>query len=85
MTEQELAIAAGLTDQEAECWELSGLLARHWFQLPKLHPMDDHEVTHAIHVIQNKLLGRPAYRKYLKLAYGQGQPAPGQEVAGESI
>lgn len=32
--------------------------------MPKLHVMDDHEVAHDAHVIQNKLLGRPTYRKY---------------------
>jgi len=32
------------------------------------HPMDDHEVAHAIHVIQHKLLARPTYRKYLEMA-----------------
>jgi hypothetical protein len=44
--------------------------------------MDDHEVAHAIHVIQNKLLGRPAYRQYLKLAQGpqhDSQPSNAQE------
>jgi hypothetical protein len=34
--------------------------------------MDDHEVAHAIHVIQNKLLGRPTYRKYLETAKAAG-------------
>jgi hypothetical protein len=39
-----------------------------FFALPKLHPMDDHEVAHATHAIQHKLLSRPAYRRYLELA-----------------
>ena len=68
MTDRERVIAVGLTDQEAECWELSALLAGKFFQLPKLHEMDGHEVAQAIHVIQNKLLGRPAYRRYWELA-----------------
>jgi hypothetical protein len=74
MTESEMVMAAGFTQQEAECWEIAGSLAGKFFQLPKLHQMDDHEVAHAIHVIQYKLLARPAYRKYLKLAQGSISP-----------
>jgi hypothetical protein len=33
--------------------------------------MDDHEVAHAIHIVQHKLLSRPAYRKYKDLAKGE--------------
>ena len=73
MTESEMVIAAGLTQEEAECWELAGTLAGKFFQLPKLHQMDDHEVAHAIHVVQYKLLARPAYRKYLELAGKQSR------------
>jgi hypothetical protein len=61
-------MAAGLTADEADCWELTGKAAGKFFALPKLHVMDDHEVAHAIHIIQHKLLARPAYRKYLELA-----------------
>lgn len=57
MTDRERVIACGLTDDEADCWELAATLARKLFELPKLHQMDDREVAHAIHVIQNKLLG----------------------------
>jgi hypothetical protein len=70
MTETERVMAVGFTQQEAECWEIAGSLAGKFFQLPKLHQMDDHEVAHAIHIVQNKLLARPAYRKYLELAQG---------------
>jgi hypothetical protein len=52
MTERERALACGMTAEEAECWELTVSLARHWFALPNLHEADDHEVVHAIHVIQ---------------------------------
>jgi hypothetical protein len=71
VTERERAVSIGLTAEEAECWELAASLAGKFFELPKLHQMDDHEVAHAIHVIQNKLLGRPAYRKYLRLAHNE--------------
>jgi hypothetical protein len=74
MTESEIVMAAGLTQQEAECWEMAGSLAGKFFKLPKLHQMDDHEVAHAIPVIQYKLLARPAYRKYLELAQGSTDP-----------
>ncbi|MFO0848403.1 MAG: twin-arginine translocation signal domain-containing protein [Gemmataceae bacterium] len=67
-TDRDRVMAAGLTAAEADCWELIAKAAGKFFALPKLHPMDDHEVAHAIHVIQHKLLARPAYRKYLELA-----------------
>jgi hypothetical protein len=57
-----------MTEAEADCWELAAKLAGAFFALPKLHPMDNQEVATAIHVIQNKLLSRPTYRKYLELA-----------------
>lgn len=61
-------IEAGLTDAEADCWAATAEAAGKFFALPKLHVMDDHEVAHAIHIIQHKLLARPTYRKYLELA-----------------
>jgi hypothetical protein len=64
-SERRRVLAAGLTEAEAECWILVAQAAGKFFELPKLHEMDEHEVAHAIHVIQNKLLGRPAYRQYL--------------------
>ena len=56
--------ACGLTEAEADCWVAVAVAAGKFFELPKLHPMDDHEVAQAIHIIQHKLLSRPAYRKY---------------------
>jgi len=74
MTDKDLALdrervlACGMTAAEADCWQAVAVAAGKFFELPKLHPMDDHEVAHAIHVIQHKLLSRPAYRHYLELA-----------------
>lgn len=62
--ERQRVTACGLTDAEADCWVAVAVAAGKFFELPKLHPMDDHEVAQAIHVIQHKLLSRPAYRKY---------------------
>jgi hypothetical protein len=70
MTERERAMARGMIAEEAECWELTVSVARHWFALPNLHESDDPEVVQAIHVIQNKLLSRPTYRQYLELDQG---------------
>ena len=42
---------------------LSASVGGRFFGLPHLHPMDDHEVAHAIHVVQSKLLSRAAYRR----------------------
>lgn len=61
-------LAVGMTEAEADCWALIARAAGKFFDLPKLHPMDDQEVAQAVHVIQNKLLARPTYRKYLELA-----------------
>ena len=57
-------LAAGLTEAEADCWELAAELAGKLFELPQLHPMDRQEIATAIHVIQYRLLSRPTYRKY---------------------
>ena len=61
-------LACGMTEAEADCWALIARAAGKFFDLPKLHPTDDQEVAQAVHVIQNKLLARPTYRKYLELA-----------------
>jgi hypothetical protein len=68
MTDRDRVLACGLTPDEADCWGLAAELAGKFFALPKLHEMDNHEVAHAIHVIQHKLLSRPVYRRYLELA-----------------
>jgi hypothetical protein len=67
-TDRDFVIEAGMTAAEADCWELAARLAGKFFDLPKMHPMDAQEVAMAIHVIQNKLLSRPTYRKYLENA-----------------
>ena len=66
--DQQFVMEAGMTEAEARCWKLTAEAAGSFFALPELHPMDKQEVATAIHVLQNKLLGRPTYRKYLKLA-----------------
>ena len=53
-----------MTEEEADCWVLAANLAGRFFALPKMHPMDAQEVATAIHVIQNKLLSRPTYRRF---------------------
>jgi hypothetical protein len=74
ISERERVMTVGFTEAEAECWELTANAAGKFFSLPKLHPMDAQEVATAIHVIQNKLLSRPTYRKYLQAARGQAEP-----------
>jgi hypothetical protein len=71
--ERQRVIACGLTEAEADCWILAGKAAAKFFELPKLHPTDDHEVAHAIHVVQSKLLSRPAYRRYKELLKNKPQ------------
>jgi hypothetical protein len=67
-TERERVMACGFTEAEADCWVVLADAAGKFFALPTPHSMDDHEVAHATHVIQQKLLGRPTYRRYLELA-----------------
>lgn len=69
--DRQRVIASGMTEAEADCWEMVAEAAGKFFRLPKLHPMDEEEVAQAIHIIQYKLLSRPTYRKYLELARGQ--------------
>src|SRR5262245_26331935 len=62
--ERKRVMTCGLTEAEADCWIFASMAAKTFFDLPKLHPMDEQEVAQAIHVLQCKLLSRPAYRKY---------------------
>lgn len=75
-TERERVMSLGFTEDEAECRMLAASVAGTFFSLPDLHEMDDHEVAHAIHVVQSKLLARPTYRRYLELAREKQAPAP---------
>ena len=66
--DQQFVMAAGLSKAEADCWKKIAEAAGAFFSLPEQHPMDRQEVASAIHIVQNKLLARPTYRKYLELA-----------------
>jgi hypothetical protein len=66
--DRDFVIAAGMTEKEADCWELIAKAAGAFFDLPEMHPMDKGEIATAIHIVQNKLLSRPTYRKYLETA-----------------
>lgn len=66
--DERYVMEAGMTPAEARAWRLIAEAAGAFFALPELHPMDKQEVASAIHIVQNKLLGRPTYRKYLELA-----------------
>lgn len=77
-TDRECVMEAGMTADEADCWELIAKAAGKFFELPQQHPMDKQEVASAIHIVQNKLLSRPTYRKYLE-AHKKGQPPAGEK------
>lgn len=68
--DRQRVIDCGFTEDEADCWELVVRAGAKFFSLPQLHPATQGEVAQAIHVLQDKLLGRPAYRKHLELANG---------------
>lgn len=72
--DRDFVIAAGMTEKEADCWELIAKAAGAFFDLPEMHPMDKSEVASAIHIVQNKLLSRPTYRKYLETAKASRKP-----------
>lgn len=60
------AMQAGMTEKEAESWALVGTAAGSCLKMDKenkLHPMDQEELCHAFHAIQNLLLGRPVLRE----------------------
>lgn len=65
LIEKSRALAIGMDEAEADCWVQVAEVARAFFRLEVIHPMDNQEVAAAIHVIQDKLLCRPAYRKYI--------------------
>jgi len=73
LTDRDAVILAGMTAAEADCWQLSGELAGKFFTLPKMYPMDAQEVAMVIHIIQNKLLSRPTYRRYLEALKSQSK------------
>jgi hypothetical protein len=62
--ERKHVMDCGMTEAEADCWVTVAQAAGRFFDLPKLHPMDEQEVAQAIHIIQHKLLSRPVHRKY---------------------
>lgn len=66
--ERAKVMALGFTEAEADCWELINRAAAGFFELPELHPSDASEVAEAIHIVQNKLMGRPTYRRYIEPA-----------------
>src|SRR5262249_52268508 len=41
--DRERVLACGMTEAEADCWEAVATAAGKFFDLPKLHVMDDHE------------------------------------------
>jgi hypothetical protein len=55
-----------MTKEEKKVFFASGELYSSFTRLKKLHPSDQREVEFHIHAIQNIILARPAYKKYLK-------------------
>jgi hypothetical protein len=82
--ERELAIASGLNEREANCWVAVAEAAAQFLQLPPLHGMEVQEACIAFHVIQDKLMKRVAYRKYLQLAQASAGNADAAPLPNES-
>ncbi len=61
-------MAAGMTEDEADCWEPVNRAAAKFFALPEIHPSYIGEVVIAVHELQEKPLMRPTYRRYLEEA-----------------
>lgn len=66
--DRQAVLAAGMTEAEADCWELAADLAGRMLALPSDHPMQEHEIAHELHAIQNRLLARVTYRNYIEHA-----------------
>ncbi|MCP3804052.1 hypothetical protein NLX83_32755 [Allokutzneria sp. A3M-2-11 16] len=64
LKDRKRVLEAGFTEAEADCWLLVARAGGAFFALPELHPSIKPEVVQAIHVLQDKLMMRPAYRKY---------------------
>ena len=60
------AMACGMTKAESDCFLLTGQVMNSFSRLPPLHQADVVDVCNAIHVIQNILMSRPFYRKYME-------------------
>ena len=70
MTDAATLAGLGMTDDEAAIWLALEDVAARVAALPELHPMAGHESLHALHRVQDLLLGRPGMR-----AQGWGAPA----------
>lgn len=65
LKDRRAVLAAGLSEAEADAWLLMNRAGAKLLALPSQHPSDLPDMVDAIHVIQNKLLARASYRKYL--------------------
>ncbi len=69
--DRDFVLEAGMTEAEADCWDAANQFAGAYLGL---EPMGQgHEHIHAIHVLQEKMLSRPTYRRYLEAAGGGGR------------
>lgn len=57
--------ALNMSPEEFEAWETLAEALGMILRLPTQHPMEKEEVAHAGHQLQNYLLGRFSYRRYL--------------------
>ena len=62
------AAAAELTDQEAKVAQMLGDAWTEYLALPIEHPMEQQEFCTAIHVCQDKVLGRCGHRAFQSAA-----------------
>lgn len=54
--------SVGMTEAEIDAMASTVILANQLLDLPVLHAADKSEVCHAIHIVQDKLMARPAMR-----------------------
>jgi hypothetical protein len=65
-SDREHVLAAGMSEAEADCWEQVNRFASAFLRLEPT--AERHEHVHAIHRLQEWLLARPTYRRYLESA-----------------
>lgn len=60
--DREWLVKIGMNEGEIKIWYGLADLAGKMLKLKKFHPMENHEIAHDIHKLQNRLLARPYLR-----------------------
>jgi hypothetical protein len=67
LKDRKRVLSVGFTDDEADTWLSINRGAAKMLSLPELHPSDRKDIADAVHILQDRLMLRPAYKKYRQL------------------